>query len=82
VKLWMSRAISTKGYTFWRVQPEITWDRDEPVIGFSQRNGEQMVCNIHNIHVLFPHLSIPPGEMVEVEIIPLERGYYFGGVEE
>jgi len=82
MKLWMSRAVSTQQYTFWYVQPEVTWDRDEPIIGSELRNSELMLCNIANVSVLFPELEIPCGEMTEIEIVPLERGYYIGIVEE
>ncbi len=81
MRLWLSRAVSTHQYTFWYGQPEVTWDHDEPIIGFEMRNTALMLCNIPNIHVLFPALEIPPGEMVEVEIVALEQGYYIGTVE-
>ncbi len=81
MQLWMSRAVSTRQYTFWYMQPEVTWDRDEPIIGYEMRNTASMLCDTPNIHVLFPDLEIPPGEMIEIEIVELKNGYYVGFVE-
>lgn len=83
MKLWMSRGFQTGGYTFWRVRPEVGWNsRDEPQIGYELMNSGFELCEMHNVGVLFPDFEIPPGEMVEIEIVPLERGYYIGIVEE
>ncbi len=81
MRLWMSKMMGTQQCTFWFVQPEVTWDRDKPRIGYELRNTEKMLCNMH-IDELFPRLSIPPGEMTQVDIIPLENGYYIGLVDE
>lgn len=78
----MSRSRVTRGFTFWRKQPDISWNStDEICIGYDMQEGDK-VCEMHSVHRLFPALEIPPGEMVEVEVIEMEHGYYIGLVEE
>ncbi len=83
MKLWMSRGFQCGSYTFWKKQPEVEWNsRDEPQIGYKLMHSGFEICEMHNVGKLFPELEIPPGEMVEIEIVVLERGYYIGIVEE
>lgn len=80
--MWMSRSITTHQYTLWRSRPEVEWsDEGEPRIGFNLMNANKQVCTMINIHVLFPFLEIPPGEMAEIEVVEMECGYYIGLVE-
>ncbi len=83
MKLWMSRSAITKQYTFWYEQPDVTWnDVGEPRIGYDIMNTDKQVCGMgSNVHILFPNLEIPPGEMAEVELIELENGYYISIVD-
>lgn len=81
MKLWMSRSRVTHGFTFWRRQPDISWSgTDEICIGYDTPD-EDKICELHRVHKLFPALEIPSGEMVEVEVVEIENGYYIGIIE-
>lgn len=79
MRLWMSRSIITHQYAFWLEQPDVIWgtNPDGARIGYDSQD----LCQMINVHKLFPNLEIPSGEMVEVEVIELENGYYIGFVE-
>lgn len=82
MNLWMSRSAITHQYTFWYEQPDVTWsDKGEIRIGFAMMNTDKEVCEMINVHKLFPAFEIPPGEMVEVEVVEMGNGYYIGFVE-
>lgn len=82
MRLWMSRSAVTHQYAFWSEQPDVTWsDQGEVRIGYGLAGTEKHICEMINVHKLFPALELPPGEMVEVEVIALENGYYIGFVE-
>ncbi len=83
MRLWMSRSAITRQYAFWHEQPDVMWsDSGEPLIGYNFIGTEKHLCEMANVHELFPALEIPPGEMVELELVPLEGGYYIGVVDE
>lgn len=82
MRLWVSRSMITKSYTFWRVRPSITWSHDEIRIGNAECSTGKMICHVHDIHKIFPKFELPPGEMMELEITSMEGGYYIGIVDE
>ncbi len=78
----MSRSAVTYGYAFWRERPDVTWNSvGEPQMWFDPGSADIKLCEMANIHKLFPSLEIPPGELAEVEVIEMEHGYYIGFVE-
>lgn len=82
MKLWMSRSAITHQHAFWSQEPDVGWnERGEPRIGFALMGTPAQICDMINIHKLFPSLEIPPGEMAEVEVVEMEHGYYIGFIE-
>ena len=82
MRLWMSRSGITHQYAFWRERPEVTWNsQGEPQMWYDPGTRDIKLCEMINVHKLFPSLEIPVGEIVEVEVIALENGYYIGFVE-
>ncbi len=82
MKLWMSRSVVTHQYSFWFREPGVWWaDDGTPRIGYELQGTSLAVCEMINIHKLFPALEIPLGEMAEVEVIEMEHGYYIGFIE-
>lgn len=82
MQLWMSRSVVTQQYNFWREEPDIIWtEKGEPRIGYNDQGTEKEVCEMINVHKLFPALEIPPGEVAEVEVVEMHNGYYIGFIE-
>lgn len=81
--LWMSRStVLPCLYSFWTVRPEVEWPKDDlPRIGIRFTNTEKNFWDVTNIHIMFPKLEIPPGEIAEVEVFEMENGYYISLVE-